>query len=149
MRIDSFLSVIEDLFGRRFASSDFFFFVVFLSILISFRFLSKFTACFLHCVRDAKIDEEKKTSILQFFYSRYFIQVMFHSFSSRATKKNVPCEILKRLVTVGRARRNFTFVIGLSRFRNAPISTTCYFLFDHFCCHASEFITCHGHQTLS
>lgn len=88
MKIDSFLSVIEDLFGRRFASSDvFFFFVVFLSILISFRFLSKFTACFLHCVRDAKIDEEKKTSILQFFYSRYFIQVMFHSFSSRATKK--------------------------------------------------------------
>lgn len=67
MRIDSFLSVIEDLFGRRFASSDVFFFVVFLSILISFRFLSKFTACFLHCVRDAKIDEEKKTSILQFF----------------------------------------------------------------------------------
>lgn len=65
--------MIEDLFGRRFASSDVFFFVVFLSILISFRFLSKFTACFLHCVRDAKIDEEKK----QVFYSSFTVDILY------------------------------------------------------------------------
>lgn len=50
-----------------------FFFVVFLSILISFRFLSKFTACFLHCVRDAKIDEEKK----QVFYSSFTVDILY------------------------------------------------------------------------
>lgn len=122
MKIDSFLSVIEDLFGRRLQ-------VVTFSFDSDFIWLSKFTACFLHCVCDAQIE---KKSVLRFFYSWYFIQVMFHSFSSRATK-NMPHENQKRLVWFG-TKRNVSFDVRdqFEQIQKCTHSTKCSCIIHYF-----------------
>lgn len=138
MKIDSFLSVIEDLFGWRLQVVTFFQLRFYLNFFLNSQLVS------FHCVRDAQIEKKKVL-----FYSWYFIQVMFHSFSSRATK-NMPHENQKQLVTaqsVVRYREKLLFSRTWSDSEIHPFHQILmhYSLFYHFCCHASEFITCHGH----